>query len=70
MKSTYANTSERGILTSTYKQEIRENISRFKSTSVSGMKSMILLHQNKMQSQAGTILRVSFFMFAIIFMVF
>lgn len=70
MESTFANTLERGILTSTYKQEIRENISQSKRTSVSGMKSMIFLHQSKMQSQASTILRVSFFMFVIVSMVF
>lgn len=69
MKSTYTNTLERGILTSTYKQEIRESISASKRESVSQMKSMILDHQNKIESQAGTILRVSFFMVAIIFMV-
>lgn len=69
MKPTFANKSERGILTSTYKQEIREDILQSKRTSVSRMKSMILLHQNKMQSQASTILRVSFFMFAIVSMV-
>ncbi len=60
---------ERGILTSKYKQEIK-NLSKIeKSKSLSKIKSMIFNHQDRIESQAGTILRVSFFMLAIIFMV-
>ena len=70
MKSIYTNTVERGILTSTYKREIRESISESKSASLSNMKSMIFNNQESLESQAGTILRISFFMLAIIFMTF
>ena len=66
MKSTYTNTVERGILTSTYKREIRANISESKKTTLSNMKSMIESHQEKVQSQTGTILRVALFFAAII----
>ena len=69
MKSTYANTLERGILTSTYKQEIRANISKSKRTTLSNMKSMIQSHQERIGSQTGTILQVSLFAFAVILMV-
>ena len=47
---------ERGILTSAYKQEIKENIRLEKSKSMSGIKFMILNHQGRIQSQTGTIL--------------
>lgn len=68
MKSTYTNTLERGILTSTYKREIRESILESRKKSISQMKSMIF-NQPNLESQTGTILRVSFFMLAIIFMI-
>lgn len=60
---------ERGILTSAYKQEIKENIRLEKSKSMSGIKFMILNHQGRIQSQTGTILQVVFFLFAIIMIV-
>jgi hypothetical protein len=66
MKSTYTNTLERGILTSAYKQEIRENISASKRTTLSNMKSMVENHQENVQSQTGTILRVALFFIAIV----
>lgn len=69
MKSTYTNTVERGILTSTYKREIRESISASKRATLSNMKSMIENHQEKVQSQTGTILQVSLFAFAMILMI-
>ena len=69
MKSTYTNTIERGILTSAYKREIKESISESKRTSLSNLKSMIEHHQEKVQSQTGTILQVSLFVFATILMI-
>ena len=60
---------ERGILTSAYKEEIRNNIKNEKVKSLSKMKSMIFNNHKRIESQAGTILKVSFFMLAIIFMV-
>lgn len=71
MKSTVTTTSiERGILTSSYKQEIKNSIRDSKLKSLSNIKSLVLNHQGKIESQAGTILRVSFFAIAIIFMTF
>jgi hypothetical protein len=71
MKSTVITPQlERGILTSFYKQEIRKNIRATKLKSVSGMKSLVLNHQRKIVSEAGTILRVSFFAIVIICMTF
>ena len=69
MKSTYTNPVERGILTSAYKREIRANISESKRDTLSQLKSIVENHQENVQSSAGTILKVSFFMIAIIFMV-
>jgi hypothetical protein len=60
---------ERGILTSTYKQDIKKNMRIQKSKSVSRIKSMILNHQGKIESQVGTILQVSLFVFAIVMFV-
>ncbi|WP_439132984.1 hypothetical protein [Polaribacter sp.] len=69
MKTTYINTVERGILNSAYKREIRANISECKRETLSKMKLMVEAHQENAQSAAGTILKVSFFMVAIIIMV-
>ena len=60
---------ERGILTSVYKAEIKANIRLEKSKSMSGIKSMILNHHGKIESQIGTILQVAVFLFAIIMIV-
>lgn len=57
---------ERGILTSAYKQEIKKNMRIEKSKSVSKIKSMIINHHGKIESQTGTILQVSLFVVAII----
>ena len=61
---------ERGILTSSYKQEIKRSIRDTKLKSLSGIKSLVLNHQGKIESEAGTILKVSIFAIAIIFMTF
>jgi hypothetical protein len=66
MKTTYTTPIERGILTSAYKREIRENISQSKRDTLSKMKSIIENHHTKVQSQTGTILQVSLFAFALI----
>jgi hypothetical protein len=60
---------ERGILTSSYKQDIKRHVRLQKSKSVSRIKSMIINHQGKIESQVGTILQVSLFVFAIIMFV-
>ncbi|MEE9408610.1 MAG: hypothetical protein V3V28_11110 [Polaribacter sp.] len=56
---------ERGILTSAYKQEIKKDIRNAKSKSLSSVKSMIINH-GQIESQTGTILRVSLFVIAIV----
>ena len=56
---------ERGILTSAYKQDINRNIRIERSKSLSGIKSLIM-NQSNLESQIGTILRVSLFAIAII----
>ena len=70
MKTTYTNTIERGILTSSYKREIRENIATSKRATLSKMKTIIENHQIKVQSQTGTILQISLFAFAVVLMIF
>ena len=52
---------ERGILTSAYKQEIKQNISEMKKKSLFRIKSSILNRHDKLQSQTGTVLQVSLF---------
>ena len=56
---------ERGILTSTYKQEIKKTVRIAKKNSLSKIKSMLINHHGKIESQTGTILQVS--LFAIVF---
>ena len=56
---------ERGILTSTYKQEIKNQSQIEKAKSVSQIKSMIFTQSN-LESQTGTILRVALFLVAIV----
>lgn len=69
MKYTQQPILERGILTSNYKRQIKHQAQKEKSKSLSAMKSIIINHQNRFESSAGTILRVSVFMMAIIFMI-
>lgn len=69
MKSTYTNSIERGILTSSYKREIRANISESKRETLSQLKTVVENHQANVQSKAGTILQVGIFMLAIILMI-
>ena len=69
MKTTYTTNLERGILTSAYKREIRENISQSKRATLSKIKSIIENHHDKVQSQTVTILQVSLFAFAVILMI-
>ena len=59
---------ERGILTSSYKEEIKNSIRDAKVKSVSEIKSLVLNHQAKIESQTGTVLRVSLFAITLIFM--
>lgn len=66
MKSTYSNSVERGILTSAYKREIRQNIFSSKRETLSNIKHMIESHQTKVQSRTGTILQVSLFAFVLV----
>lgn len=65
MKTTYLNTSERGILTSAYKREIKENVLASKRETLAKFKDVIEDHHSRFQSETGTILQVS--LFALIF---
>ena len=51
---------ERGILTSVYKQEIKQDIGEMKK-SLSRIKTSILNSHDKLKSQTGTVLQVSLF---------
>ena len=57
---------ERGILTSSYKQQIKRDALLTKSKSLSKVKKMITNQSSRLESQTGTILRVSLFLIAII----
>tara|TARA_R110002124_G_scaffold262808_3_gene428984 strand:+ start:9643 stop:9921 length:279 start_codon:yes stop_codon:yes gene_type:complete len=52
---------ERGILTSVYKQEIKQDIGEMKKKSLSRIKTSILNSHDKLKSQTGTVLQVSLF---------
>ena len=57
---------ERGILNSSYKQEIRESIQDFHAKSISKIKARFLHQHDKIQSQTAAILQVSFVAFVVI----
>ncbi len=56
---------ERGILTSAYKQEIRQSASDMRSNTLSQIKSSFLIGHDKLRSQTGAILKVSLFTLAL-----
>lgn len=67
MKSTaHPRVIERGILTSAYKQEIRQSIRDMKSNSISQIKSSFLSQHEKLQSRTAAILQVSLFTVALV----
>ena len=57
---------ERGILTSSYKQEIKNSIAAEKAKSISRIKNLVLKHQSRKESQTAVILQVSLFVIAIV----
>ena len=57
---------ERGILTSAYKQEIRQSVRDMKSNSISQIKSSFLSQHEKLQSRTAAILQVSIFTVALV----
>ncbi|MEN8857894.1 MAG: hypothetical protein ABF260_07500 [Flavobacteriaceae bacterium] len=61
---------ERGILTSAYKQEIRQTIIEMKSSSLSSIKTSFLSQHEKLGSQTAAILQVSIFALALVFILF
>jgi len=71
MKSTaHSRVIERGILTSAYKQEIRQNVYDMKSNSLSNIKTSFLSQHKKLRSQTAAILQVSIFALALVFILF
>lgn len=67
MKSTaHPRVIERGILTSAYKQEIRQNVRTMKSNSLSNIKTSFLGQHEKLRSQTAAILQVSIFTLALV----
>ena len=69
MKTTYRAPFERGILTSDYKNEIRDNSVYGKRKTLSRMKSIIEEYQDRCQNQACTIIQVSLFAFALVLVI-
>lgn len=68
MKSTaHPRVIERGILTSAYKKEIRQNIRDIKSGSLSHIKNSFQSQHEKLRSQTAAILQVSLFTLALVF---
>ena len=61
---------ERGILTSTYKEEIRYNVRRIKNASLYRIKNKIKERSASFYSETGTVLKVSIFAIALVFIIF
>jgi len=71
MKSTAHNlVLERGILTSAYKEEIKESICSMKAQSLFRVKNKLRKSSTRLYSETGTILKISLFFVAIVMMVF
>ncbi|WP_445748810.1 hypothetical protein [Polaribacter sp.] len=69
MKSTHLSPIERGILTSSYKREIRNNIRNMKADSLSKIKESIANQYSNSLSSTFEILRFSFILAAILILV-
>ncbi|MDP5093179.1 MAG: hypothetical protein NWQ17_07705 [Polaribacter sp.] len=69
MKSTHLSPIERGILTSSYKKEIRDNIRNMRADSLSKIKESIANQYTNSLNNTFEILRVSFIMATIIILV-
>jgi hypothetical protein len=68
MKSTaHPRVIERGILTSAYKQEVRQNILEMRKESVSRIKRSLQNQHVKLQSKAAAALQVSVFAIVLVF---
>ena len=61
---------ERGILTSSYKQEIRQNIQSMKVLSLSRVKSRLKKDSSKIYSETAIVLKVSMFALVLVALVF
>ena len=62
--STIENFENRGILTSSYKEEIKNNFINSESNSLFRLKQTVRLNQHRFAPAAGTILKVSVFVLA------
>lgn len=60
----HLNIFHRGMLTSRYKEEIKENYRSLKSHSLFSLKQSIKTHQETFMPVAGTILKVTVFVIA------
>lgn len=68
MKSTaHPRVIERGILTSAYKREVRQNVLEMRKESLSRIKRSFQNQHEKLQSKTATILQVSLFTIALVF---
>lgn len=71
MKSTANNiVLERGILTSAYKEEIKQSICSMKGQSLFRVKNKLRKSSSRLYSETGTILKVSMFVVALVVIVF
>lgn len=60
---------ERGILSSVYKKEIRQNIRSMKSQSLSRVKNRLKKDSSKIYSETATVLKLSMFAIALVLLV-
>lgn len=68
MKSTaHPRVIERGILTSAYKQEIRQNALATRQESLSRIKRSFQNQHERLQSKAAAVLQLSFFAITLVF---
>lgn len=71
MKSTaHPRVIDRGLLTSAYKEQIKQTARDMKSQSLSRVKTSLHNYQEKFQSQTASVLQVSVFTLVLVFLLF
>ncbi len=61
---------DRGILTSAYKEEIKQGVCSMKAQSLFRVKNKLRKSSSRLYSETGTILKVSMFALALVMIVF
>lgn len=70
MKTTHQSTIERGILTSAYKQEIKNNIRNAQLETLSNLRDKVNAYHQKIQNNLITTIQLSVFSLILVLVIF